>query len=948
MNARAGGAVAHGVSPSSPRRRGTMALRIAAAACVALVAGAAHAQTLPAIPFEKYTLPNGLEVILAENHRLPIVAVNIWYHVGPANEAPGLTGFAHLFEHMMFAATRHVPRGLADRLLEGAGATDSNGSTEFDRTNYYDTVPSNQLELPLWIHADRMGYLLDVLDQTALANQQDVVRNERRQVVENRPYGLAEEALHHLLFPQAHPYHAWVIGSHADIQHARLADVRAFFQRYYGPNNASLVIAGDFDPARARALVSKYFGGLRPGPAVARAQADTPPITAERRTVVPDRVELPRVFLGWLTPIAMSADDAALTLAAQILGGGKSSRLYQSLVYGRQIAQEVNASQNSLALSSIFTVDLLARPGHTAQELEQACDAELADLAAHGPSAAELERARNAVETALVARAEKLGGEGLANLLNQYNQYAGDPGYLPKDIERYRQVTAADVQHAVARYLRRDARAVVHAVPGAPDFGPPVPTPPATRRKSAPGQPVNPDQAWRYRVPRPGPAPQLAPPASASFKLPNGLTVIHHHNPALPLVAADLVVRAGSEADPAERPGLAGFTAHMLQEGTATRSAPQIAADIAQLGTTLDADSTPDAAHLGVTALKANFARALDQLADVALHPSFPDPEVERQRASRLADLTRQREEPQMAAAVAGAAALYGPAHPYGHSQLGTEAAIRATTRADLARFWQQRYTPDNAALVVAGDITSEELRALATERFGAWKPATAAPVPLPAAPAPRPRLILVDQPGAQQTALRVTTIGAPRTAPDYPALQVMNAAFGGLFSSRLNANLREDKGYTYGAFSHFDYRRGAGPFAIDTSVRTDATGASLREIAREAHAMRARPLRPAELANARNAQILSLPGQFDTNHGIGASLAELYLYGLPDDYYARLPAQLAQVTAAQVQAAARAYLAPEKMVVIGVGDVRAVAPQLKALRLGPAERRNADGELLP
>jgi zinc protease len=343
------------------------------------------APALPQVAFDKTTLPNGLELILIEDRRLPVVAVNIWYHVGPANEAPGLTGFAHLFEHMMFAGTRHLPRGLADRLLEGAGATDSNGSTDYDRTNYYDTVPSNQLELALWVHADRMGYLLDVLDQTALSNQQDVVRNERRQSVENRPYGIVEEAMNHALFPRNHPYYASVIGSHADIQNAKLADVRDFFSRYYGPNNASIVIAGDIDKAKTRALVTKYFGSFKRSAPVAKPNVITPPIARERRLTVADRVELPRVYMAWLTPPAYQPGDAELSVTAQILAGGKAGRLYKSLVYERQIAQDTAAAQNSNALTSTFVIDVTARPGHEADELAGAIDAELKALRDTGP-----------------------------------------------------------------------------------------------------------------------------------------------------------------------------------------------------------------------------------------------------------------------------------------------------------------------------------------------------------------------------------------------------------------------------------------------------------------------------------------------------------------------------------------------------------------------------------
>jgi zinc protease len=906
------------------------------------------AATLPQVPFEKYTLPNGLEVILVQDKRLPTVTVNIWYHVGPANEAPGLTGFAHLFEHMMFAATRHVPRGLADKLLEGAGATDSNGSTDFDRTNYFDTVPANQLELALWAHSDRMGYLLDVLDQTALSNQQDVVRNERRQSVENRPYGVVEEAMVHQLFPKTHPYYASVIGSHADIQNAKLGDIRAFFTRYYGPNNASLVIAGDFDKAGARALVAKYFGSFKRSAPVAKPSVVTPPITAERRAVVLDHIELPRVYMAWLTSPAYTPGDAELGVAAQILAGGKSSRLYKRLVYELQIAQDVNASQGSNALTSMFTLNVTARPGHTNAEIEAAIDAELRELRANGPTEKEVERARNTIETALLTAVEKLGGAGLANQMNQYNQYTGDPGYLGTDIAHYRAVTAADVRRVVNAQLQESARVVVSAMPGTPDLGPEVPTPTPPKASDKPGKAAgtNPEEAWRKQVPKAGPAPAIALPGGTSFTLANGLTVIHHYNPALPLVSAELVLRSGADANPQGKSGLASYTAHLLEEGTATRSAPRIADDIAQLGAFFSTASAPDSSRASLLSLKANFAQALEVLADVVLHPTFPEAEVERQRASRLGELSQQREAAVAVAAVAASGALYGAGHPFGYGELGTEAAIKTTTRADLEAFWRAHYVPNNAALVVAGDITEAELKALAEARFGAWQRADLAAAALPAPAPTAARLVLVNKPDAPQTALRVTIMGPARTSADFAPLQEMNAALGGLFTSRINTNLREEKGYSYGVYSGVQYHRGPGPFAISGSVRTDVTGPSVAEIFKEVKAMRSKPLGAAELANARNSQVLSLPGLFDTNRSVGASLANTFIYGLPLDYYRTLPARFAGVDAAQVQAMMVKYLVPEKLIVVAVGDQGKIAPQLDKLKLAPVEVRDTDGKL--
>ena len=918
-------------------------LNILAVPALVLSLGALPAAAAPKLAIEKYTLPNGLEVILVEDHKQPLVAVNIWYHVGPANEKPGLTGFAHLFEHMMFAATKHAPRGLVDKLFEGAGATDSNGSTDFDRTNYYDTLPSNQLELALWAHADRMGYLLDVLDQKALTNQQDVVRNERRESIENQPYGLVEEALFQNLFPKAHPDHANIMGSHADIQSAKLSDIRDFFTRYYAPNNASLVIAGDIDKAAARALVAKYFGTFKRGPEIIEPAIVTPPITAEKRVTIADRVELERVIIGWLTTPAYRPGDAELSIAAQVLAGGKASRLYKSLVYDKQLAQDVSAAQNGYAISSVFEIDVTARPGHSAKEVEAAVDAELDLLIRQGPSEKEVQRAQFAIETSLLTSIEKIGGEGLADILNEYNQYVGDPDYLARDLERYRRVTPADVQRVLAAQLRKQARVVVHGVPGTPVLAPEVPvTKPKDKPAKASG--TNAPEAWRYQVPKAGPAPAIALPMAQSFTLANGMTVIHHHNPSVPLVAAELIVRAGASANPVAQPGLAGFTATLLDEGTASRSAPQIAEELAQLGASIGIASGSESSRISFLSLKSNFAGTLAIAADLLRNPTFPEAEVERQRASRLSELTQIGEDAGSVADLVAASAVYGPQHPFGYGELGTQASILATTRDDLVHFWRRHYLPNNAALVLSGDLSLAEARELAEASFGSWKAGTLS-APVIAVPAPtRANVILVPKTDATQTALHATLPGPERRTPDFAALEVMNAALGGLFTSRINNNLREEKGYSYGVFSHFDYRRSAGSFDIAGSVRTNATAASVTEIFKEVKAIREQPLAQAELENAKNAQVLSLPGHFDTNEGVGASLAGLFVHDLPLDYYSRLAKEFSAVTADQVQAAARKYLAPEKLVVVAVGERKKIEPQLKKLKLGTIEVRAPDG----
>jgi zinc protease len=913
--------------------------------------GAQATMIAPRLDFEKYKLKNGLEVILLEDHRLPLVATNLWYHVGPANERPGLTGFAHLFEHMMFQGSKHIGDDAHFKLLEGAGANDINGTTDFDRTNYFETLPSNQLELALWLESDRMGFLLDTLDGAKLANQRDVVRNERRQG-ENSPYGLVEEEVYHQLFPKTHPYYANVIGSHADIESARLKDVREFFKTYYAPNNASLAIVGDIDKARAKALVEKYFGPIAAGPPVPKINVTTSPITAERRAVVTDQVELPRVYMAWITDPIYKPGDAEADLLAMILGGGKSSRLYKRLVYERQIAQDVGVSQNSLILGSVFQIQATAKPGVKPEDLERAINEELNAVRKEGVTPEQLARARNVIQTRIVQGLETLGGfGGVADRLNQYNHYLGDPAFLAKDLERYDRATPAALQKMAQDKLTGNARVVVYGVPGKKVVDDVPKTTEAEASAEAAATPASgnaaqqPDDSWRKQVPQAGAASRLTLPVPKSFKLANGLTVLLSEQHNLPVVAANLVVLSGSEANPADKPGLASFTADMLDEGTAKRSTLQIAEDVAAIGATLGTGSSSDASSVSVRTLKKNVDAALELVADVALQPAFAAKELDRVRNTRLTQVLQQRDNPNVLASKVFNSEVYGASHPYGYTELGTEESIKAITREDMTRFWQAGYVPENAALVVAGALTESELRALAEKHFGKWAgKAGTVTRPEVRASAAR-RVLLVDKPGAPQTALRIGMVGVPRASPDYVPIQVMNTGLGGLFSSRINMNLRERNGYTYGAGSVFQFRRGPGPFFTATSVRTDVTAPAVREIFNEFERMRATDVSAEELKIAKDSFARSLPGLFETTAQAAASIGQIFIYNLPLDYYSTLPGKIDAVTIADVRRVAGKYLLPESMVIVAVGDRSKIEPELLKLNLGKVEARGSDGK---
>jgi len=909
-----------------------------------LIAGASAQTTaqspgrkLPTIPFEKYKLKNGLEVILSDDRTLPLVSVNLWYHVGPANERPGRTGFAHLFEHMMFEGSQHVGGKAHFAYLEGAGATDINGTTNFDRTNYYETIPSNQLELALWLESDRMGYLVGTLDIEKLANQRDVVRNERRQSTENTPYGLAEEGLFHQLFPKGHPYYPAVIGSHADVEAAKLEDVREFFRQYYTPNNATLAIVGDFDKTKIKALVEKYFGSIPAGPEVPKITATTPAITSERRAVVTDQVELPRVYMGWITPPVFQKGDAESNLFSQILGGGKSSRLYKSLVYEKQIAQDVSTSTEETRLGSIFELIVTAKPEVRPEDLEKAIDAELAKLQAEGPSAAEVERARNVTETALVRGLERTNG--VANRLNYYNQFLGNPDYFSKDLARFDAVTPAEIKQTAQTIFKKDARAVVYAVPGKKVIDDVSKTSDEENKKQAKeageSKIAMADEPWRAKAPTPGPVPKFSLPVPEKAQLANGLTIylVERHN--LPLMAATLYTISGSELNPLDKPGLSGFTADMLTEGTAARSALKFAEDTDQIGATIATQAGYSSASVSLSALSWNAGGGFDLLSDATLHPAFDAKEVERIRNQRVTAVLQENDEP-FSLALRTANHVLFPNSPYGFSVLGTEASNKAIKREDLTAFWKRGYVPSNAVLAIAGDLNLAQAKELATKYFGAWSGNATSSQALVTPSAPAKSVALVDKPGAPQTALLLSSLGASRSTPDYVPLEVMNTALGGLFSSRINMNLREEHGYTYGAQSFFQYRRGVGPFFAGGAIRTDATAPATQELFKEVTRIREEELKPEELQKAKDSFSKTLVGLFETTRETASTIGQQFVFGLPVEYYRDLPAQIDKVTGADALRAAKQYLHPEATIVVGVGDRAKIEPALKQLNVGP------------
>jgi zinc protease len=916
------------------------------------IAGSVESKPLqvPPLPYEMYKLPNGLQVILYEDHRLPLVAVDLWYHVGPMKERAGRTGFAHLFEHMMFEGSKHVGEKSHFKFLEAAGASDINGTTDFDRTNYFETLPSNQLELALWLESDRMGFLLDTLDRAKLANQRDVVRNERRQSVEGQPYGIADEAMFHLLYPKDHPYYADVIGSHADVEAARLNDVRDFFKQYYTPNNSTIVITGDINKADTKKLVEKYFGTFPSGPQVEPVNVKTPEITSERRATVTDTVQLPKIYIAWLSPAAFQPGDADLDIAAHVLGGGKASRLYKKLVYEQQIAQSVNCYHSSLALGGPFACEITAKPGVKAEDLEKAADAEFQAFLANGPTNDEVQRARNVIESDKIRRLERLGGfGGIADMFNYYNQYTGDPGYLSKDIARFDAVTPASVQKWSKETLATDHRVVVTCVPGQKVVND-VPRSPEDTDANVKITPEHTPQfeqaeAWRATAPKAGPLPKLNLPVPAEFTLPNGLKVFLVQDHSLPLLTVRLQSFAGGDANPPTKPGVADFANAMLTDGTANRTAPQIADDTDAIGAQLQHNTTPDASSLSINVLSNNTTASMDLLSDLVEHPAFSDQELQRVRKQRETSLLQLKDQPFGLATEVAARALYGNDSPYGYLGLGTDDSLKIISHEDLANFWKSHYTPGNSALIFAGDVTEAQAHELAKKYFGSWTGIGAAAKPPAAPPAPTRKIVLVDKPGSPQSLIAAFGVGVPRSSPDFASLTVMNTMLGGLFSSRINMNLREAHGYTYGAFSRFDFRRGAGPFFAGAQVRTDVTAPAVHELFSELERIRTEPLSDAELKMAKDSVVRSLPGDFESLNAVAGGVGNIWTYNLPLDYYRKLPGMIDAVTAQDTTRVADKYIHPENFLLITVGDKSKIESGLEELKLGPIEQWSVDAQ---
>jgi zinc protease len=905
-----------------------------------------------AIPYESFTLANGLTVLVHTDRKSPVVGVTTYYRVGSKHEPRGRTGFAHLFEHLMFGGSENVEN--FDIPLEAAGSTSTNGSTWYDRTNYVETVPTGALDLALFMESDRMGHLLGAVTQDKLDKQRGVVQNEKRQG-DNQPYGLVEYKIGDALFPVGHPYRHSTIGSMADLSAASLTDVRKWFIDNYGPNNVILALAGDIDAATARPLVERWFGDIPRGPEMADVAAPVVTLDAPLREEMTDQVPVTRIYKVWSGPGLNHADAPALVAGMSVLGGLKSSRLDNVLVRDEQLAVAVTASALTFESVSFLQATMDVKPGIDVAVAERRLDEVIAGLVAQGPTADELTRAATTTVSSQIGALEQVGGfSGKGATLAEGLLYSGDPAFYKTELERLAALDPAAVRGALGRWIGRPGYTLVvepgertedgGLMGGWGDEGTvPAPEPDA----KAPVPPIA--QGPKREFPPVAPVGKLAFPAIEHATLSNGIPVTLARRTAIPKVSLAFAFNAGEAADGGARAGTQGLLMKLLEEGTETRSALDIATEQERLGASLSTGTSTDESTVSLTALSANLAPSLQLAADVIRRPAFAEAEVARVRDQQLAEIAQEQASPQQIAFRAFGPLIYGESHPYG-SVGGTGLASvvsqldPAALRAEHARWIR----PDNLRITAVGDTTLAELIPALEAAFGNWRaPQVAIPAKNLAAPTPpaKRRLVVIDRPNSPQSVLLLAKVlPITGTQQGMEPLALANEVVGGGFLSRLNTQLREEKGWTYGVSSGVASDAGPRAFYIYTPVQSDRTADSIRLVLDEVAAFAGgqRGLDETEFQRVTDGNIRALPNSLQTNGQVLSALVANQRLGRPVDYQAKLPDIYRAIDAAQIDAAGRQFFAPDDLAIIVIGDRKQIDEQLAGLGM-EIEYRKAD-----
>jgi len=930
-------------------RHAALFVAVCLAFAPATVFAASNAKPVPAaqlarsvnIPYEAFTLDNGLRVVVHTDRKAPLVAVQAWYNVGSKDEPDGKTGYAHLFEHIgLFNPTENLPGGLMEP-LRAIGATDWNGTTWFDRTNFFQTVPTSALEQALYMESDRMGHLLGALNQERLDNQRGVVQNEKRQG-DNQPYGLVEYAQLEALFPKGHPYYHSTIGSMADLDAASLEDLRAWHRDHYGPNNAVLVLAGDVDVPTARKLVQQYFGDIPRGAVNAPAQADIPTLPARIDRTLHDRVSNTRLYRSWIVPGLVDASAADLDVAATVLGGLASSRLDNALVRGDETAVAVTASYQPFHRIGMFEASVDVKPGQDVAVVSRKLDELIGEFIKNGPSEDEVARVTATRMAEKIRALEPVGGfTGKSVVLAEGALYADDPGFYKRELAEYGKVTPASVRATIGKWLSRPVLAI-RVDPGERE---PYADAASTRPAPKPAAPlaVKPREA----MPGVGEMKTLDFPTVERAKLRNGVEVVYARSTTVPLTQVAVEFDAGVAADPADALGTQRLMLNVLEQGTASMDAVQIAEASERLGAQLTTNATLDRTAVSLSVVSPNLAPGLDLLADVIRNPAFKAEDIDRLREVQLAGIAQEQTSPNGMGARALPGIIYGPTHPYGRafSGMGSPEAVKALDREDLSAFHQHWIRPDNARIFVVSDQPLSELKPLLDASFGDWQaPALAKGSKdfSAALPAPKPRIVLIDRPQSPQSIILGAAVLPVTGRDDLVAFNAANEVIGNGFLSRINQDIRETRGWSYGLSGRLTLAEQRSPYIINAPVQSNRTGESIKVLIDQyRHFLSDKGVSDAERLRTINGNVRQIPGGFETSAAVLGALRTNALYGRPDNYWETLGPRYESLDAASMDAAARRVIKDSDFVWVVVGDAATVKPQLEGLGL-PVEVRAA------
>jgi zinc protease len=894
------------------------------------------------IPYQKYVLPNGLTLLVHEDHSDPIVHVDVTYHVGSSREELGRSGFAHFFEHMMFQGSDHVADEQHFKIVSEAGG-ELNGTTNSDRTNYFETLPSNQLETALWLEADRMGFLLDAVTTAKFENQRATVKNERGQSYDNRPYGLIGEKVAQAMYPQGHPYSWPVIGYLAELDRATLDDLKHFFLRWYGPNNATLTVAGDVDPKQVVELVEKYYGPIPAGPEVKPMTVEKTTLAEDRYISYEDNIRFPLIQFAYPTVGNRHPDEAPLDILADIMGGGKNSIFYENFEKP-QLAVQANVAHPCMELAGQFQLTVLPFPGKTLAEMEGVIRKSIDEFETREINDDDLNRTKAMIENQLIQQLASVDGK--ASLLASYQTFTGNPNYIQAELKRYADVTKEDVKRVFNTYIKGQKAVVLSVYPKGqkelaakednytPKFVDSTFVPDDSEYKGLVyNKAKDPEGFDRSKQPAAGPNPSIKVPDYWTENFDNGLAAIGAKNDEVPTVALRISIRAGHRFEDAAKSGIASLTADLLGESTQNYTGEEIANKLEVLGSNIDIYAGNEEIVISVSSLKKNLDKTLELVEEKLMKPKFSMEDFNRLKQQQMEGIANQATQPTVIADNNFKEAIYGKGHIMSIPSVGTIETVASITLDDVKAYYESKFSPSISKLVVVGDVEKDEvLGKLGFLKSWAKKDVQfAEEKPTPAIE--KTKIILVNKPQAPQSEIRIGYIAMPFDATgDFYKSKLMNFPLGAAFNSRVNLNLREDKGWTYGARSGFQGSKFAGAFVAAAGVKATTTDSSVVEFMKEINNYAANGITEQELAFTKSSIGQSDARKYETSQDKAQFLQQILDYSLDKNFVDEQNKILANITKAEIDALAKSKLPADKMVMVIVGDKDLVYPGLSKL----------------